>query len=228
VILAGEPGLGAGPARGLAGARVRSASGRITIPFASADSTNRSAPLASRWTAELLIEVLKVHRRHAGELLHLALSEPHPGLALDRLDRAVEAAARALQRAQLAQPVRVTLDRQIQCRVGGMQVPHPRRPIGQPLHAHGSEHRLQCTYVTWLDPGAYPSLIAGDLLEARLAHGPQRQMIIKQAAQQLPPVNIEVLLKLGMRQAGSVRPIKKADQRLELLPAGGKGSPASR
>ena len=109
-----------------------------------------------------------------------------------------------------------------------MQIPHPRRPVGQPLHAHGPEHRLQRAHVTRLDPRARLSLIADDLLKALLAHRPQRQMIIQQAAQQLPPVNIKMLLKLAVREAGGVRPIKEADQRLEPLPARGKRITASR
>jgi hypothetical protein len=82
--------------------------------------------------------------------------------------------------------------------------------------------------VTWLDPRARLSLIANDLLKALLAQRPQRQMIIKQAAQQLPPVNIKMLLKLRVREPGGVRPIKEADQRLKQLPARGKPSTASR
>ena len=70
--------------------------------------------------------------------------------------------------------MRVTLDRQIQRRVGRVQIPDPRRPVGQPLHAHGPEHRLKRSHVTWLDPRAHLSLIAGDLLQALLAQGPQR------------------------------------------------------
>jgi hypothetical protein len=76
--------------------------------------------------------------------------------------------------------------------------------------------------VTLLHPRAHLSLIASHLLKALLAHRAQRQMIIEQTAQQLPPVNIKMLLKLGMRQAGGIRPIKKADQRLEPLPARSK------
>ena len=79
-----------------------------------------------------------------------------------------------------------------------------------------------------LDPAADRPLITSDLLKARLAQRPQRQMIIEQAAQQLPPANIKMLLELRMRQAGSVRPIQEADQRRKPLPAGGKRSTASR
>ena len=83
--------------------------------------------------------------------------------------------------------MRVTLHRQIQRRVGRMQTPHPRRPVGQPLHAHGPEHRLQRAHMTALHPAADHPLIPGDVLKALLAHRPQRQMIIKQTAQQLAP-----------------------------------------
>ena len=53
-------------------------------------------------------------------------------------------------------------------------------------------------------------------------------MIIEQAAQQLPPVSVKMLFKLGVREPGRVRPIKEADQRLELLPARGKRRATSR
>ena len=124
--------------------------------------------------------------------------------------------------------MRVTLDRQIQRRVGRMQIPHPWRPVGQPLDRHGPEHRLQRAPVTLLHPAADHPLIPGDLLKARLSHRPQRQMITEQAAQQLPPVNIKMLLKLGMREPGGVGPIKETDQRPKPLPASGKGISANR
>ena len=82
--------------------------------------------------------------------------------------------------------------------------------------------------MTFLHTTADDSLIAGDLLTARLAQGAQRQMIIKQAAQQFPPVDVKMLLKLGVRQAGGVRPIQETDQRLKSPPAGGKRIPARR
>jgi hypothetical protein len=192
-------------------------------PLAVGGQDQQIAGLCARRAAGL-VEVLEVHRGQGSELLDLALSEPNAGLAADRIARVLVAAARALQRAQLAQPVRVALDRQIQRRVGGMQVPHPGRPVRPPPHAYGPEHRLQRAPVTILHAAADHSLIASDLLKPRLAQGAQRQMIIEQAAQQLPPVNIKMLLKLGMRQAGGVGPIKEADQRLELLPAGDKGT----
>ena len=50
-------------------------------------------------------------------------------------------------------------------------------------------------------------------------------MIIQQPAQQLPPVAIKTLLKLGMRKPGRIRPVQEADQRLELLPAAQQTQP---
>ena len=104
-----------------------------------------------------------------------------------------------------------------------MQVPDPGRPVRQPLDPHRAEHRLQRADVTGLEPGANHALIAGHPLQALLSRGPQRQMIINQPTQQLPAVYLKPLLKLRMRQPGSVCRVQEADQRLKLLPAAGKG-----
>ena len=73
--------------------------------------------------------------------------------------------------------------------------------------------------MTGLDPPAPGPLIAEDTPEALLAEGPQRQMIIQQPAQQLPPVAVKTLLQLGMRQPRGIGSIQKAQQRLELFTA---------
>ena len=52
-------------------------------------------------------------------------------------------------------------------------------------------------------------------------------MIIKQPPHELPTVAVKTLLKLRMRQASRVRPVQKANQRLELLTARSKPSPSS-
>lgn len=106
-----------------------------------------------------------------------------------------------------------------------MQIPHPRRPVRQPPHRHRPEHRLQRPVMPRLDPDAPDTLIADDLLQPLLPQRPQRQMIIQQPAQQLTPVTIKTLLQLGVREPSGARPIKETDQRLELLPAGGKAAP---
>jgi hypothetical protein len=43
-------------------------------------------------------------------------------------------------------------------------------------------------------------------------------MIIEQAAQQLSPIAVKTLLKLGVREPRRVGPVQKANQSLELLP----------
>jgi hypothetical protein len=57
-------------------------------------------------------------------------------------------------------------------------------------------------------PDAPHPLIADHLIEALLARCPQRQMIIEQPAQQLPPVAVKTLLKLRVREPGRVRPVR--------------------
>jgi hypothetical protein len=71
--------------------------------------------------------------------------------------------------------------------------------------------------VPGLDPTARHPLITHDLIKALLTDRPQRQMIIQQQAQQLPPVTVKALLKPGVIQASRVGPVKEPDQRLELL-----------
>jgi hypothetical protein len=60
-----------------------------------------------------------------------------------------------------------------------MQISRPARPVGQPLHAHGPEHRLQGALVPGLDPGAPHPVIADHLIEALLARRPRREMVIQ-------------------------------------------------
>ena len=64
----------------------------------------------------------------------------------------------------------------------------------EPLHRHRAEHRLKYAGVTWLHSAARHPLIADYLLKARLADRAQRQMIIKQPPQQLPPVPVKTFL----------------------------------
>jgi hypothetical protein len=185
---------------------------------------HQQIPALAAWCAPRRIEVLEVDRGELGELLDLAFTQPLPGLALDRIGRVLEAAAPSLQRGQLAQPVRVTLDRQVQRRVGGMQVPQSGRAVRQPLDRHGPEHRLKRTSVPALDPATRHPLIADHPLEALLADRPQRQMVIQQPPQQLPSVAVKTVLELGVREPRGVRPIQETQQRLELLTARTKAS----
>ena len=70
-----------------------------------------------------------------------------------------------------------------------MQVPQPGRPVGQPLDTSRSRTPSPTRARDRTRPARDHPLIADDLLEALLAHRPQRQMIIQQPAQQLPPVD---------------------------------------
>ena len=118
--------------------------------------------------------------------------------------------------------MRVALNRQVQRGVGRIQVAHPGRPVGQPLDPDRAEHRLERALVTRLEAAAYDLLVADDPLQTLLAQRPQGQVIVKQPAQQLPPVDREPFLKLGMREPGGVGSVQEVDQRLELLPAAGR------
>ena len=123
--------------------------------------------------------------------------------------------------------MRMALHRQVQRRVGGMEVPTP--APGTPTVAPTPSRTPSPTpSVPSLDPTARHALIADDLLKALLAHRPQRQMIIQQPPEKLPTLTVKTLLKLRVRQTGSVRPIEKAHQRLELVPATSKRSRPSR
>jgi hypothetical protein len=73
--------------------------------------------------------------------------------------------------------------------------------------------------VPGLDPTARHPLITDDLIKALLTDRPQRQMVIQQPAQQLPPVTADALLQPGVIKTSSVGPVQKTDQRLELLTA---------
>ena len=62
--------------------------------------------------------------------------------------------------------------------------------------------------------------------DALLAHRSQREVIIQQAPQQLPPVALQAILKLAVREPGSAAPIHEPHHQLKLLTTTGK--PAGR
>jgi hypothetical protein len=73
------------------------------------------------------VERLGVHRGGAGQLFHLPLAQPHPGGPLDRLPGIRERPARRrLHRRQPPQSCRVPAHRQVQNRIGRMQIPRRR------------------------------------------------------------------------------------------------------
>ena len=114
------PGARTGPGGGAGSQRV----GAHHDPLA-VGREHQQITVLTPWRTSLRVEVLEVDRGEPGEFLDLAFAEPHAGLALDRVGGVSEAAARALQRRELAQPVRMALDRQVQRRVSRMQFPSP-------------------------------------------------------------------------------------------------------
>ena len=71
-----------------------------------------------------------------------------------------------------------------------------------------------------LDPTASHLVITNNRLQALLTDRAEREMVIKQPSQQLPPVTVKTLLQASVIQASSVGPVHETDQRLELLTAG--------
>src|SRR5664279_5237741 len=83
----------------------RSASGRITMPLPSAERASTSPRIGGRRQLAGGVEIVEVDRGAGRQFLHLTLTEPVPGGALDGSRRLVEGAAGGLDRGQPAQPV---------------------------------------------------------------------------------------------------------------------------
>jgi len=96
------------------------------------------------------VEVVEVDGSAGSELLDLTFAQRLTAGALDACHGTVVGAPRRLERGEAAQPVRVTLDGQVQRRVGGVQVGMPVPPIRQPGHVHRSKHRRQAPGVPGL------------------------------------------------------------------------------
>ena len=82
--------------------------------------------------------------------------------------------------------------------------------------------------MTRFDPTAGHLIVPDNLLKALLADRAQREMVIKQPAQQLPPVTVKTLLQTSVIQTSRISPVHETDQRLELLTAGSEPSRRSR
>ena len=65
--------------------------------------------------------------------------------------------------------------------------------------------------MTGLDPSADHALLADHLLQAPLSRCAQRQVIIQQPAQQLPPVYFKPLLELRVRERSGICPVQETD-----------------
>ncbi len=85
----------------------------------------------------------------------------------------IEGAPRRFDRSQLPQAVRVLLHREVQLRVGAIQVGVTAATVGQPRHRDLAEHRGQRAGVPGLDAAAGHLLGVEHLLQALLALRPQ-------------------------------------------------------
>jgi hypothetical protein len=69
------------------------------------------------------------------------------------------------------------------------------------------------------DPSAGHLVITDNRVQTLLTDRTEREMVIKQPAQQLPAVTVKALLQPRVIHASRIGPVHEADQRLELLTA---------
>jgi hypothetical protein len=72
--------------------------------------------------------------------------------------------------------------------------------------------------MTWLDRTALNAVPVSDPFQSLLTTSTQINMILKQAAQQLPPDRLQLCLKLPMLNASRILPVQPADDLLKPLP----------
>ncbi len=171
--------------------------------------------LHGRGPLTLLIEGVEVDGGAAGKFLWLALAQPLTRGPLDRRHGIIEGASGSLDSRQPAQPVRMTLGRQVQQRVGGVQVGGAARAVGTTLDLQFTEDAGQPPLVPGLNGAAAHAVGIDDRLDPSLAVGPQVQMILQEPAQQLATLDLEPLLELCVRHRGGLITLQPADQRLK-------------
>lgn len=97
-------------------------------------------------------------------------------------------------------------ERQVQRRVRRVKVARAGCTVSDPGDSDCSEHGGQIALVTLFRPGAPHTVGADhDLGAPLLATGPQVQVVLEQAARQLPTALGELILKLGMGQLTATR-----------------------
>ena len=117
------------------------------------------------------------------------------------------------------QPVGVLTARQVQHRIRRVQVLHRGRPIRLTPHLHRPVHRPQGALMP-----RTPAACAPPRPHQRRQYrdcspvGPQVQMILSQATQQLPARSRQPILQIGMRPFRRGRITQHRHQRLEHLP----------
>jgi hypothetical protein len=91
-----------------------------------------------------------------------------PARPLDPIDGVLKAPARCFERRKLAQPVRMTLNRQVQRCVSRMQIAATGRPVRHPGDRHLPEHRPQHAPMVSFDPTARHLVITDNRAQALL------------------------------------------------------------
>jgi hypothetical protein len=165
------------------------------------------------------VEAGHIGGRSPGECLELALADPDPARTLESGANLLERPARRLDRGQPPQPVGMPAHGQIQHRVRRVEIGHTARAVGNPGDRDRPEHRGHITLMPSLHPGAHHTVGAGDAPEEPLlARSPQVQVVLEQAAHQLPRALSEPILKLGMGQLTTTRISQPSHNLLEQSP----------
>ena len=120
----------------------------------------------------------------------------------------------------------MTLDGQIQRRVGRTQVDAPPMPVREPVNIDRAEDRGQRAVMPALHRAIHGA-VSIDNLETYFAHGAQVQMLLKETTQQLSALHIELHFQLPVRQPvrpATVEPhqhlLETASRQHEPVPSG--------
>ena len=120
----------------------------------------------------------------------------------------------------------VPLVRQVQRRVGGVQVLVAAVAVGQAFHLDVAEDGGQRSAVTGLDDGVHDSRVVGHGGQPRLVGGAQGQVLLQHASQQFPATKGEFVLQFGVGHARGLAAFKPAQQLFEA--SAGVGAEAGR
>ena len=163
------------------------------------------------------VEGVEVHHGTQHELLDAALAERQPGPLSQLVIGMLKGPGGGLQGRQPPDTVRGMLDGQVQDPISDIQVLLATRTVRQPADAHLPEHAVKRALMTMLDRPALHTPGVSNRIQTLLAHRTEIEMILKQAAQQLPPNRLQPSLEIPMlKPRGLTRP-QPADDLLKLL-----------
>jgi hypothetical protein len=111
----------------------------------------------------------------------------------------------------------VPLDRQVQRRVGGVQVRLAVVAVGQAFHLDRAEDAGQRPAVTGLDRGVHHPGVVGDRGQPRLVGGAQGQVVLQHAPQQFPATTFEFVFDLPVGHHRGFIALKPGQHLLEAV-----------